>query len=223
MVVEETATTTTIVKHLLGRRYMTEHNIPTAVNAQLYFAVLPEWVLYLPISAVAVRVYCVLRRHADNMTGECFPSRRTIAMKARCSVATLDRAIKELVEHKAVAYTKRKNATGDWTSNLYTVYSTPQGNTQVASKTILPSPKNEGTGSLKSVALTKAITNQKQEPRVYADQTDHDKSMGASLFHTGATLIQVTEAATDAHGNIRQAVIDTFIAMSNARKERNGK
>ena len=200
---------------------MTEHNIPTAVNAQLYFAVLPEWVLYLPISAVAVRVYCVLRRHADNMTGECFPSRRTIAMKARCSVATLDRAIKELVEHKAVAYTKRKNATGDWTSNLYTVYSTPQGNTQVASKTILPSPKNEGTGSPKSVALTKAIRTQKQERRVYADQTDHDKSMGASLFHTGATLIEVTEAATDAHGNIRQAVIDTFIAMSNARKERN--
>ena len=201
---------------------MTEHNIPIAVNAQLYFAVLPEWVLYLPISAVAVRVYCVLRRHADNMTGECFPSRRTIAMKARCSVATLDRAIKELVEHKAVAYTKRKNATGDWTSNLYTVYSTPQGNTQVASKTILPSPKNEGTGSPKSVALTKAIRTQKQERRVYADQTDHDKSMGASLFHTGATLIEVTEAAIDAHGNIRQAVIDTFIAMSNARKERNG-
>ena len=222
MVVEETATTTTIVKHPLGRRYMTEHNIPIAVNAQLYFAVLPEWVLYLPISAVAVRVYCVLRRHADNMTGECFPSRRTIAMKARCSVATLDRAIKELVEHKAVAYTKRKNATGDWTSNLYTVYSTPQGNTQVASKTILPSPKNEGTGSPKSVALTKAIRTQKQERRVYADQTDHDKSMGASLFHTGATLIEVTEAATDAHGNIRQAVIDTFTAMSNARKERNG-
>lgn len=202
---------------------MTDDNTPTTINAQLYFAVLPEWVLYLPISAVAVRVYCVLRRHADNMTGECFPSRRTIAMKARCSVATLDRAIKELVEHRAVAYTKRKNAAGDWTSNLYTVYSTPQGNTQVASKTVLPTPKNKGTGSLKTVALTKAITNQKQEPSVYTLEQRHEMSMGAVLFHTGATLIEVTEAALDAHGNIRQAVIDTFIAMDNARKERNGK
>jgi len=195
---------------------MKEHNIPTAVTAQMYFAVLPEWVLYLPISAVAVRVYCVLRRHADNTTGECFPSRRTIAMKARCSIATLDRAVKELVEHKAVSVTRRKNAAGDWTSNLYIVYSTPQGNTQVASKPILPNPKNKVTGSAKTVELTKAITNKKQQPSVYTLEERHEMSLGATMYHTGATLEEVNAAAVSAHGNIRQTVIDTFLRMRNA-------
>jgi len=69
-------------------------NDETAIDAQMYFAVLPEWVLYLPISANAVRVYCCLRRFADNSTGECYPSRRLLAQKAQVSVVTLDRCIK---------------------------------------------------------------------------------------------------------------------------------
>lgn len=185
-------------------------NTPTTINAQLYFAVLPEWVLYLPISAVAVRVYCVLRRHADNTTGECFPSRRRLAMKARCSVATLDRAIKELVEHSAVSVIKRKNDAGDWSSNLYTVYSTPDGYTQVASKTTLPTLKDRARGSLKTDTLTKAIKHNKQEQRVYTLEQQQAMSLGAALYHTGKTLEEVHEAATTAHG-INQLVIDTYL------------
>ena len=73
-------------------------NVGAVVEAQMYFAVIPEWVLDLPISASSVRVYCCLRRYADNKTGQCWPSRRTLAMRARCSIATLDRAVKELAE-----------------------------------------------------------------------------------------------------------------------------
>ncbi len=189
---------------------MENDSTPNAVNAQLYFAVLPEWVLYLPISAVAVRVYCVLRRHADNTTGECFPSRRRLAMKSRCSVATLDRSIKELVEHKAISVAKRKNDAGDWSSNLYTVYSTPDGGTWVASKTAPPILKTGAEGGAKSNALTRAKRTQKQELPNYTHEERQAMSLGAALYHTGRTLEEVHEAASTAHGN-NQLVIDTYL------------
>ena len=139
-------------------------NATTVVEAQMYFAVIPEWVLDLPIGASSVRVYCCLRRYADNKTGQCWPSRRTLAMRARCSIATLDRAIKELAEYGALHVAKRKNAAGDWTSNLYTVMSLPNG---VASKLALPASRIGTTGTPTVGRRTKANMNEKQEQRVY--------------------------------------------------------
>lgn len=139
-------------------------NEVAVVEAQMYFAVVPEWVLDLPIGANSVRVYCCLRRYADNKTGQCWPSRRTLAMRARCSIATLDRAIKELAEHGALHVAKRKNAAGDWTSNLYTVMSLPHG---VASKLALPASRIGTTGTPTVDRRTKANMNYKQEQRVY--------------------------------------------------------
>ena len=139
-------------------------NTTTVVEAQMYFAVIPEWVLDLPIGASSVRVYCCLRRYADNKTGQCWPSRRTLAMRARCSIATLDRAIKELAEYGALHVAKRKNAAGDWTSNLYTVMSLPNG---VASKLALPASRIGTTGTPTVGRRTKANMNEKQEQRVY--------------------------------------------------------
>jgi hypothetical protein len=135
-----------------------------AVEAQIYFAVIPEWVLDLPITASAVRVYCCLRRYADNRTGECWPSRRTLAMRSRVSVATLDRSLRELVEQGAIRQTRRKNNAGDWTSNLYTVLALPYG---VASKLIPPTSKITATGQRKYVAQTRSNVNDKHEQRVY--------------------------------------------------------
>ena len=134
------------------------------VDAQIYFAVIPEWILDLPITASAVRVYCCLRRYADNKTGQCFPSRRTLATRGRMSVATLDRALKELVVHGAIKQSKRKNAAGDWTSNLYTVLSLPVG---VVTILTLPATRITGTGTRKSAPITKANMNEKQELNDY--------------------------------------------------------
>ena len=139
------------------------------IGAQVYFAVVPEWVLDLPISAQAVRVYCCLRRYADNKTGECWPSRRTLAMRARLSIATLDRCLKELVEHGAIRIERRKGNNGDWTSNLYTVLSMPIG---VASDLIPPRPVIAATGSSKSDALTKPNVNEIQELRKYDEKQE---------------------------------------------------
>ena len=139
-------------------------NTQNAVDAQVYFAVIPEWVLDLPVSASAIRVYCCLRRYADNKSGECWPSRRTLAMRSRISIATVDRALKELVEHGAILQRKRKNDAGDWTSNLYTVLALPMG---VATNLALPHTRIAATGKRKDVALTRPNMNDKQELRVY--------------------------------------------------------
>jgi hypothetical protein len=85
-------------------------------------------------------------------------------MRAQCSIATLDRAIKELAEHGALHIAKRKNTAGDWTSNLYTVMSLPNG---VASKLALPASRIGTTGTPTDGRRTKANMNDKQEQRVY--------------------------------------------------------
>lgn len=190
-----------------------EHVGETSVNAQLYFAVLPEWVLYLPISANAVRVYCVLRRYADNTTGECFPSRKTVAMKARISMQTLDRCIKELVDHGALKVQQRKNAAGDWSSNLYTVMSFPQGYQGVAKKLGIPLLTDGETGSPKTRARTRTNLNEKQELPKYDLREQQNASLGAALFHVGRTITEVEHEAIDAWGQVRQATIDTFLEL----------
>jgi len=153
------------------------------IGAQVYFAVVPEWVLDLPISAQAVRVYCCLRRYADNKTGECWPSRRTLAMRSRTSITTLDRCLKELVDHGAIRMERRKGNNGDWTSNLYTVLSMPLG---VASDLIPPRPVLAVTGGSKSDALTTPNVNERQELPDY-----HSKQQTEQVAPTADGLLQV--------------------------------
>lgn len=127
-----------------------------AIASDMYFAIIPEWVLNLPVSANAIRVYCVLRRFADNQTGECFPSRKTVAMRARLSVSTLDRAVKELCDNGALTVSPRKNQHGDWSSNLYTVRFYPAGR-GVSSPVRTPRVAGGETGALTGGERTIAI------------------------------------------------------------------
>jgi DNA-binding transcriptional regulator YhcF (GntR family) len=138
------------------------------VTANVFFSIIPEWVLYGEISAVAVRVYGALRRFADNTTGECFPSRKTLAMRCRISIRTLDSSLNELELFGAIKVTKRQRVGGSWQSNLYTVYTSapnPQALQQtaityrdkfLAQKTTLHSAKNDTRDSAKNDTLTKA-------------------------------------------------------------------
>lgn len=153
------------------------------IGAQTYFAVIPEWVLDLPVSAQAIRTYCCLRRYADNKTGECYPSRRTLAMRSRMSVATLDRCLKELVEHGAITVQRRRNSHGDWSSNLYTVLSMPLG---VVTDLIPPRPVLAVTGSSKVDAITKPIVNDKQELHDYDLTVQHVQPTSDSLLRAAA-------------------------------------
>ena len=120
------------------------------------FVIVPMWVIMfamkstcLPVSAITLRVYCVIRSHADARTGQCFPSRKLIADRAKCSVGSVDTAIKDLCEHGALSVRKRRSGSGDWTSNLYTVHAT----------TALPATNDGTTGGPESLTLTRTITD----------------------------------------------------------------
>ena len=92
------------------------------IKSDVYFSIVPEWVIDAPISAQAVRVYAVLCRYADKDDGTCFPSIRTLAERIHVSESTIKRAIKELKVIGAIKSQKRfDKATGEQTSNLYTV------------------------------------------------------------------------------------------------------
>lgn len=92
------------------------------LDADAYFAIIPEWVLYHEsLSDRAVRLYGVLRRKAD-ATGHAWPSRSTLAVVLRCSKESVDRAIKELVSAGALQTERRfDHDRKQWRSTRYTV------------------------------------------------------------------------------------------------------
>jgi hypothetical protein len=195
-----------------------KNNITTQ-SAIGYFVMVPEWVLYLPITASALRVYCVIRRHADSRTGQCFPSRKLIAHKSNVTTTTVDRCIKELVLHGAITVNKRRSKNGDWTSNLYTIHSLPTNDPQVATLLALPSNTSTTTGRHKTEALTKPITNEKQEHADYDEHIHKLCQLGAELFDNGATLEDVEQAAIDELGNTQSAVVTTYLALRSLRSK----
>jgi len=82
----------------------------TDISASAYFAVIPETVLYSEqISGNAVRVYGVLRRHADKDDNSCHPGRARIAKLAHISPSSVDRAIQQLVEAGFVTVHHRRD------------------------------------------------------------------------------------------------------------------
>jgi len=96
------------------------------INSDIYFAIVPEWVIDAPISAQAVRLYSVLNRYSNKDDSTCFPAIKTIAKRMHTSESTVKRALNELKDIKAILVEARYNkATGEQTSNLYTVMHTP--------------------------------------------------------------------------------------------------
>ena len=75
-----------------------------------YYAIVPEWVIDLPISAQAVRLYAVLNRYADKDDGTCFPAIATLARRMHTSNSTVKRALNELKKCGAVFVEPRYNA-----------------------------------------------------------------------------------------------------------------
>ncbi len=80
------------------------------MSGQVYavpFAQIPEWILDAEISDRAVRLFCVLHRHA-NENGRAFPGRSSIAKRMRCSTPSIDRALTELRDIGAVVSVQKK-------------------------------------------------------------------------------------------------------------------
>jgi len=90
------------------------------LHADIRFSIVPEAVLDADISDRAVRIYGILARYADSETGECFPSRETLAKRARCHWRSVDRAIQELIKIGALEKHHRRDGEA-YQSNLYVV------------------------------------------------------------------------------------------------------
>ena len=96
------------------------------LTADAYFTVIPEWVLWhRDLSDRAVRLYGTLRRRADQQGEGAFPARSTLAELLRCSLDSVDRALRELRDAGAVTWERRLDPAGDPTSSLYTVHAAP--------------------------------------------------------------------------------------------------
>ncbi|MFD3426058.1 helix-turn-helix domain-containing protein [Nocardia fluminea] len=88
-----------------------------AVTVDIKFAIIPEWIIYADVSDRAFRLYAVLRKHANNETGESRPSRARLATLLRVSLSTIDRTLDELVKAGAIEIRHR------WSNAEKTAYS----------------------------------------------------------------------------------------------------
>lgn len=93
------------------------------------FEMVPHWILFHPeLSALAVRLYLALRRHAD-AKGDCFPSRQKLSRLLGVSVPTLDRARQQLVSAGAIEIRQRRGVDDRWLTSLYRVHWHPRNET----------------------------------------------------------------------------------------------
>lgn len=100
------------------------------------FEMVPHWILFHPeLSALAIRLYLALRRHAD-AKGDCFPSRQKLARLLGVSVPTLDRARQQLVSVGAIEMRQRRAADDRWLTSMYRVHWHPRNE-------IFHAPRNE--------------------------------------------------------------------------------
>ncbi len=111
-----------------------------SVRNELPFAVVPEWLLDADVSDRAVRLYGILVRYADR-EGHAHPSRKTIALRLRCSTPSVDRALKELVTAGALVVHRRQHPNGDWDVNEYVLR--PGGVTAAATGGVTDDEQNE--------------------------------------------------------------------------------
>lgn len=192
------------------------------ISADNYFAILPEWVLFAPITPNAKITYAVLQRYA-NSDGICFPSRATLASRTGVSVRAIDRALGELQDINAVKVQRRKSPDGGWTSSLYHVKTANPGEVQVVSNeqevatlVDLPSVADVARGRAENDTLTRAIINQSQEPYnspSVSDETSFDEFWETYPRRVGKgqarkmwkQAIKKTDAATIIQGAQRYA------------------
>lgn len=150
------------------------------------FEMVPHWVLFHPeLSALAVRLYLALRKHAD-ARGDCFPSRKKLADLLGVGVPTLDRARKQLVAVGAIEIRQRRASDDRWLTSMYRVRWHPriemiQG---VGSQMIHPSNK------------TDALTQTHQSTKTQDQDRDGQGSLSQGEATEGATPAGLSGEAT---------------------------
>jgi hypothetical protein len=191
------------------------------ITADNYFSITPEWVLYADITSNAVRLYGVLQRYADKDSGECHPSRKTLADKCRLSLSSLDRALIELVDIGAVTKQQRLSPNGDWTSNTYTVIS----HRRVSSRVTTPIVTDGETGIFTGDEQTRVNTNQSHEQtnaksiadewwEAYKQRTGGKTPTGKGAWHSLMAVITSALASGWSESEVRTAIMACAVPSS---------
>ncbi len=90
------------------------------------FAMIPRWLLDMEdIKGGDVYLYALLADHADRKDGTSYPAHKSLANRMGCSVDTVKRHLKTLVEQGAISIKHRETEAGSPTSNEYTIYRMP--------------------------------------------------------------------------------------------------
>ena len=78
--------------------------------------------LFAPrLGAINVAVYCEVCRHADSVTGRCYPSTRTLAKNLAISQPTVLKAIVALEAAGLIKVERRRTKNGKREVNVYTL------------------------------------------------------------------------------------------------------
>ena len=173
------------------------------------FAIVDEWVINLDISDRAFKLYAVLARYADNNTHKAFPSRETLATRLRCSKASVDRAVMELVDAQAIEKQHRA-----YNSVLYTVLvDAPEG--VITHENMVSSPVSTDVITPDDVTRTTEL-----EPENYIDKKG--KSVPPDWQPTPELTADCTQKwPTLIIANEVEAFIDFHIAKGSAFKDLN--
>jgi predicted transcriptional regulator len=173
------------------------------------FAIVDEWVINLDISDRAFKLYAVLARYADNNTHKAFPSRETLATRLRCSKASVDRAVMELVDAQAIEKQHRA-----YNSVLYTVLvDAPEG--VITHEDMVSSPVSTDVITPDDVTRTTEL-----EPENYIDKKG--KSVPPDWQPTPELTADCTQKwPTLIIANEVEAFIDFHIAKGSAFKDLN--
>lgn len=138
----------------------------THIRVDRRFAIIDEWVLNLDISDRALRLYAILMRYADKDTQKAFPSRKTLAERLKCSLASVDRASMELVKAGAMSKEQRYN-----NSLVYTLHtSSPVETPIITGDDTLSSPVT--TAIITGDDLTRTTKREPKEPEPLNDMFD---------------------------------------------------
>lgn len=145
------------------------------------FSIIPEWVIYAPISNGALRIYAVLARHTDKKD-ECFPSRSLLAEKSFCSERQVDRYLDELVEHGMLVIRKERSR-GKWPRNLYRlITAAPVDIHDQWTKTAPPVDTHVAQPVDTHVALTRTIDNENQVTKDASTKVDAGHQIAAQWW-----------------------------------------
>ena len=144
------------------------------IEADNYFAIIPEWILDADISPRAKNLYCILWTYADRKDNSCFPSVTTLSKRVGVSRANTHKLINELLDLGAITKQNRVKDNVKQTNLYFLITSKPSvADDSTTSSSIVDDTRGSTADDTRVVSETihRTITNeQKPIEQEYVDE-----------------------------------------------------